>query len=336
MATTKTTRPASVSVSNMSVRPSLHPLKTPASATLPSELPSRSPYPYPGTPASARIKDEDGGFMKTPITPPTAYMDFLKAVSSPSGGIAMAGGLKSAPTSAPWTSKSTSSSSCERSNSSSSVDTLKSRSSSSSSSSHSSTCSCPCVEHGVGVGVGVIRPATSKISPTTTASMTLPSPPSTTTTTTTTAIAAGWTQSQSQPPQSAPLSSGGGFPKQPQSAPLRRLRIPASASSPLLLSPATTTATTIDGASPISAAFSSIRSPFTTIRSPLDLDLEKKWSLNNNTNNITTNTTDGTNSNGTTTTRKPVSVRQVVTRTVTYTPRMDLAPAPKGKKRRLD
>ncbi|KZF24794.1 hypothetical protein L228DRAFT_237684 [Xylona heveae TC161] len=55
-------------------KPVLHALKTPVSATLPSELP-RSPLPG----ISDLIKQEDG--VKTPITPPIAYIDFLKALS---------------------------------------------------------------------------------------------------------------------------------------------------------------------------------------------------------------------------------------------------------------
>lgn len=94
----------------------------------------------------------------------------------------------------------------------------------------------------------------------------------------------------------------------PKSAPatgaIRRLRIPPS---PIYFPD-----------SPASAL--SIRSPF-TIRSPFEWDAEaKRWS------------TDGPKSAGAS---RPVSVRHIVTRTVTYTPRMDLAPAPKGKRRRL-
>ena len=57
-----------------SPKPTLPSLKTPISATLPSELPK--------SPASGRlevIKQEDD--IKTPITPPTAYTEFLKALS---------------------------------------------------------------------------------------------------------------------------------------------------------------------------------------------------------------------------------------------------------------
>lgn len=98
----------------------------------------------------------------------------------------------------------------------------------------------------------------------------------------------------------------------PKSAPatgaIRRLRIPPSP----LCSPRSAT-------EPGSAL--PMRSPF-TIRSPFEWDAEaKRWS------------SETPKSGGTS---RPVSVRQIVTRTVTYTPRMDLAPAPKGKKRRLE
>ncbi|KAL8912464.1 MAG: hypothetical protein Q9171_002557 [Xanthocarpia ochracea] len=57
-----------------SPKPTLPTLKTPASATLPSELP-RSPVPG----MLDVIKREDD--IKTPITPPQAYTEFLKALS---------------------------------------------------------------------------------------------------------------------------------------------------------------------------------------------------------------------------------------------------------------
>ncbi|MCJ1340693.1 hypothetical protein MMC09_005989 [Bachmanniomyces sp. S44760] len=54
---------------------SLPTLRVPLSATLPSELP-RSPLQ--GLPDNIKLEDN---IMKTPITPPTAYTDFLKALS---------------------------------------------------------------------------------------------------------------------------------------------------------------------------------------------------------------------------------------------------------------
>ncbi|KAK2767544.1 hypothetical protein FQN54_003702 [Arachnomyces sp. PD_36] len=55
-------------------KPSLHPLQTPKSASFPSEL---QKSPHTATPDA--IKQEDG--LRTPITPPTAYTDFLKAIT---------------------------------------------------------------------------------------------------------------------------------------------------------------------------------------------------------------------------------------------------------------
>jgi hypothetical protein len=80
----------------------LNELRTPRSATLPSELP-RSPAPG----FLDLIKQEDD--LKTPITPPTAYTQFLKALSpalsSPSSGrsstFSEKSSGKSTPTSAP-------------------------------------------------------------------------------------------------------------------------------------------------------------------------------------------------------------------------------------------
>jgi hypothetical protein len=59
-------------------KPALSALKTPVSATYPSEL--RSPMVFSATtPTFANLKREDA--IKTPITPPTAYLDFLKTLS---------------------------------------------------------------------------------------------------------------------------------------------------------------------------------------------------------------------------------------------------------------
>ncbi|PSN64815.1 hypothetical protein BS50DRAFT_45041 [Corynespora cassiicola Philippines] len=59
-------------------KPTLSALKTPLSATYPSEL--RSPMVHSAsTPTFTTIKREDS--LKTPITPPTAYLDFLKTLS---------------------------------------------------------------------------------------------------------------------------------------------------------------------------------------------------------------------------------------------------------------
>lgn len=97
-----------------STKPSLHPLKTPKSATFPSEL-HKSPLPG----LTDIIKQEEG--LKTPITPPVAYTDFLKALtpvlSSPmSAGVGFFSDKssgKSTPTSQPSTASSTCFCHCE-------------------------------------------------------------------------------------------------------------------------------------------------------------------------------------------------------------------------------
>ncbi|KAI6093888.1 hypothetical protein F4821DRAFT_6738 [Hypoxylon rubiginosum] len=64
-------------------KPKLAQLTTPVTATFPSELSALSAK----TPLSAVpdfIKEEFPSSAKTPISPPTAYMDFLKAMSAPS------------------------------------------------------------------------------------------------------------------------------------------------------------------------------------------------------------------------------------------------------------
>lgn len=55
-------------------KPILHPLKTPKTTVFPSELLSDS-----STPSSDRVKHSDD--MSTPITPPTAYTEFLKTLT---------------------------------------------------------------------------------------------------------------------------------------------------------------------------------------------------------------------------------------------------------------
>ncbi|QSZ28650.1 hypothetical protein DSL72_003149 [Monilinia vaccinii-corymbosi] len=66
-----------------SSKPKLPQLKTPMPSTFPSELSALSNSarsPLPGY-ADFMIKQED--FIKTPITPPLAYTDFLKTMNSP-------------------------------------------------------------------------------------------------------------------------------------------------------------------------------------------------------------------------------------------------------------
>ncbi|KAI9818041.1 MAG: hypothetical protein M1827_000665 [Pycnora praestabilis] len=81
---------------------------TPLSASLPSELP-RSPLPG----FAGFIKQEDG--MKTPITPPSAYTDFLKALSPASlSPFPSDKSGKSSPLSQPSTASSSCSCNCDQ------------------------------------------------------------------------------------------------------------------------------------------------------------------------------------------------------------------------------
>lgn len=80
-----------------STKPKLAQLKTPMTSTFPSELSALSAKsPYPGF--ADFIKQEES--LKTPITPPTAYTDFLKTMS-PITGDKSSG--RTTPTSAPST-----------------------------------------------------------------------------------------------------------------------------------------------------------------------------------------------------------------------------------------
>jgi hypothetical protein len=82
-----------------STKPKLAQLKTPMTSTFPSELSALSGRsPLPGY-ADFIIKQED--FIKTPITPPTAYTDFLKMASPVTADNKSSG--RTTPTSAPST-----------------------------------------------------------------------------------------------------------------------------------------------------------------------------------------------------------------------------------------
>jgi len=81
-----------------SAKPKLPQLKTPMTSTFPSELSALSARsPLPGY--VDFIKQEE--YIKTPITPPTAYTDFLKTMASPVAGDKSSG--RTTPTSAPST-----------------------------------------------------------------------------------------------------------------------------------------------------------------------------------------------------------------------------------------
>jgi hypothetical protein len=99
-------------------KPILPPLQTPKTATFPSEI-AQSPLPS----SLSSIKQEDG--IKTPITPPVAYTDFLKTLTpvlstaSPRSALPRSFSFESSsgrstPTTEPLTSNSSSFSFCRR------------------------------------------------------------------------------------------------------------------------------------------------------------------------------------------------------------------------------
>ncbi|KIN04782.1 hypothetical protein OIDMADRAFT_25407 [Oidiodendron maius Zn] len=82
--------------SGSTTKPKLAQLQTPVSSTFPSELSALSAKtPLTGFPDF--VKQED---MKTPITPPSAYTDFLKSMASPATA-PLERSPKTSPTSAP-------------------------------------------------------------------------------------------------------------------------------------------------------------------------------------------------------------------------------------------
>ncbi|OCL10884.1 hypothetical protein AOQ84DRAFT_374502 [Glonium stellatum] len=254
-----------------STKPALSALKTPISATYPSELRS----PMVSTPTY--IKREEG--QQTPITPPAAYLDFLKTLSPvlmsplPSGASTKFTFGENRPSSTYSTTSITSTTSTASTDSATStsgpIPADKPSPTSSNRSSRASSC-CNC-EHPM-------------------------SPPSTTS-----PAPAKVEMAISIPPPSPFM--------RPMSARTPRLFIPQSP-----FTPAT-------ARSPMSAH--SVHSPYSATMSPRSWDLEKS------------------KVGGSTT--RAVSVRQVVTRTVTYsrTPieapaPAPLDPAPKGKRRKIE
>jgi hypothetical protein len=83
-----------------STKPKLPQLQTPMTSTFPSELSALSARtPLSGNPYMDFIKQED---LKTPITPPTAYTEFLMKMASPVSAADKSSG-RNTPTSAPST-----------------------------------------------------------------------------------------------------------------------------------------------------------------------------------------------------------------------------------------
>ncbi|TAQ83437.1 hypothetical protein B7494_g8239 [Chlorociboria aeruginascens] len=96
-----------------STKPKLPQLQTPVTSTFPSELSALSARsPLPGY-ADFVIKQEDG--IKTPITPPLAYTDFLKSMSTASPVLGDKSSGRTTPTSAPSTGSEHSECSCHKS-----------------------------------------------------------------------------------------------------------------------------------------------------------------------------------------------------------------------------
>lgn len=255
---------------------------------------------YCQTPMSARVKNDE----KTPITPPLAYMDFLKNISlaspPPSGKMP----LNRTSTSASTASDSTTSTAESSSLSEQDKGEVDSAPSTATSEKTDVSCKCDDPEHPPKPGV----PEKLKS----------PKP------------AAGRTAPMS------PLVTGG--PQYPMSAP---------ATNP--------TFSSLNPASPLSNG-GGVNSPITpwsarSIRSPFDWDAAlRARRFTEVPGSATAAAADATASASGATTPKTANaavggskresrstvrhVREVVTRTVTYTPRM--APAPKGKRRKLD
>ncbi|KAK7734417.1 hypothetical protein SLS57_000111 [Botryosphaeria dothidea] len=250
-----------------SAKPALSALKTPVSATYPSELRS----PHVATPTF--VKREEGE--KTPITPPAAYVDFLKALSPvlmsplPTGA-----STKFTFEERPPTSRTSSASSATTLTSTSSAATEKPASpATSQASSPSASSDSAKSTDGAKSGDASTSSDAAKTAPASATEMRVTIPPP------------------------SPFV-------RPMSARTPRLRIPPSPFSAGMRTP-------------LSAH--SLHSPYSATMSP------GAWSLDGKTKDT-----------------RAVSVRQVVTRTVTYSrtpvddaPPAPLDPAPKGKRRRI-
>lgn len=293
-----------------SIKPKLAQLTTPVTATFPSELSALSACsPLSAVVPSFAIKQEELpslAAIKTPISPPTAYTDFLKAMSlpfppTPGGFIAPpSAGIKDE-------GSSTTSSGAEDPSSSP-------ESGPGSASSQETDYSCKCggkhaslhQQPPVSAGGNAHKMSTAS------ASAIPPSP-------------------FSRFPTSAPPTGAAG------SAGFPGLHIPPS--------PAISMCSPLGGGidSPLSA--SAARSPFSarSVRSPFDWDAALKAryaAMESGGGTSAPGTGSGCpngicKSNTSKTGRTSVRhIREVVTRTVTYTPKM--APAPKGKRRKVE
>lgn len=288
-------------------KPALLALKTPVSATYPSEL--RSPMVFSATtPTFASLKREDA--IKTPITPPTAYLDFLKTLS-PVLMSPMSTGTSekfvfhgNRPTSMASVTSSASSGSFTMTSGPADKDKDKSVTSTPATSRASSCSNCDYIKQEPANEPPMTAPLPKES--TKESSMTAPLPKEPT----------------KEPPMTAPLPKE--QPKEqtvtiPPPSPFRR---PSSGRTPRLYIPQSPYHSPANVRSPASAnSANSTNSPYSAV-SPRTWEVEKKTGR----------------------TRR-VSVREVVTRTVTYSstpvdtkapnfPQID--PAPRGKRRRLE
>ncbi|KAJ4632043.1 hypothetical protein HRR88_001591 [Exophiala dermatitidis] len=239
-------------------RPVLPPLQTPKTASFPSEI-----INTPVSCISAMIKQEDVG---TPITPPVAYTEFLKALTPV---------LASPPETGALQRSMSDESTCTRESIASTVSTTSSTENLSKTDNQ--------------------KPSPSSVPPT---PYSRKNPKN-----------LSKTDNQKPSPSSVPPTP---YSRKNPSA-LRRLRIPHSpAFSPSTCGPSPRTA--ISGMS----SGSMLYSPF----SPAD------WNLDSSTRRYFDTPKSAC--------PKPVSVRSVVTRTVTYKRSPPLDPAPKGKKRKVE
>ncbi|KAH8893803.1 hypothetical protein GQ53DRAFT_644785 [Thozetella sp. PMI_491] len=274
------------------------------SAGLPSAgLHSAGLSPFPGNgPASARLKAEEA---KTPITPPMAYTDFLRSMSLASPSLASPPPTGKNPLNRTSTTGSTGSNGSSDTAASDEADADKDESAPSTAVSEATDVSCKCdhkhkTPHGKREGVRSPRPAAINTA--------IPPGP----------LAAAY-------PLSAPAAgpSAAGFPS---------LAIPPS--------PAPSNAGGME--TPLSA-----RTPFSarSVRSPFDWEAALKGARFGDPTVAKTGSANAltsplgfavgqkrdTKRDSRSTIRH---IREVVTRTVTYTPRM--GPAPKGKRRKVD
>ncbi|KAI9701412.1 MAG: hypothetical protein M1820_006503 [Bogoriella megaspora] len=309
------------------------PLDTPVSATYPSELRS----PMVGTPTF--IKREEG--LKTPITPPTAYVDFLKALSPTLTSPLATGSSQRFPVSEAGRDEKAKS----REDVQNSESTKRARKESTSDSVPTPIASPktePTPQHPPlsrnlstesNESVRTTSTTSSALSGTSTASAPTPlqsniSRPRSNTATST-------TRPEPPHPIQIPPTSAGPYSRPPSARRTPRgtalhMHIPGLSSpySPSVSSPLSTGAPR--SARSLQSPYGSTMSPYSAAMSPYTTSAGP-WSANT----MSPRDREGQMASPPATGTSRVSVRQVVTRTVTYS-RTPLDPAPKGKKRRVE